>query len=549
VKPDSTDPIAVILLGTAELAARETTPVDTQVITARARRRRRRQRLAAGTGLVVAGAAAVLTAFMVLPAPAPVAPHRARLVPDRWPDILRRHARHDSDRHPSCAALRVCPSELFGPIGIRQRPTALTAYQESFMKTSTTTTAVTPPPVVPDAEESVPPVVPDHLSTQRVPGIPAGNRRLDRAWHTAGPALVIYAGSALLHLILLAIMTPADGPGLHAKLLSWDGLLYTDIAQNGYPDSFSHTPSGQLTGNNLAFFPAYPALIRTVHALTGLDYGTAAITAAHLALISALIAVHQLLSRLYDRRTAGIATILLACAQPMALAFLMAYSESLFLALAAATLVAAHRKAWLTAGFLALLTGLTRPAAVAVVAALATAVALHLIRERRLTWRPITAITLACTATPAYLWWVGQRLHQPDAWFTIQQAGWGTHWDNGRAFIDFLGYALTRADGWVPTSTAVLLLALIAATVIAWQRTTWPPLLVYGTAILILTLGQSNYYHSKLRLVAPVVIFLVPLARILVRARPRTAAIVLSAASLFGCWYGAYMLTTWHYAI
>ncbi|MEU9456980.1 hypothetical protein [Streptomyces sp. NPDC048277] len=379
--------------------------------------------------------------------------------------------------------------------------------------------------------------------------MPVGNTWPRRAWSAAWPALAIYTASAVLHLALLAIMTPADGPGLHAKLLSWDGLLYTDIARSGYPDGFTHTATGELTGNNLAFFPAYPALIRTVHALTGLDYGTAAITAAHLALIAALIAVHHLLSRLYDRRTATIATVLLACAQPMALAFFMAYSESLFLALAAATLVAAHRKAWLTAGFLALLTGLTRPAAVAVAAALATEVALHLIRERRLTWRPLTAIALAATATPAYLWWVGQRLHQPDAWFTIQQAGWGTHWDNGRAFLNLLSYTLTRADGWVPVSTAVLLLALIAATILAWLHTAWPPLLVYGTALLVLSLGQSNYYHSKLRLVIPAVIFLVPLARSLGRARVRTVVIVLSTASLFGCWYGAYMLTTWHYAI
>jgi hypothetical protein len=344
-------------------------------------------------------------------------------------------------------------------------------------------------------------------------------------------------------------MTPVGGPGLHAKLLSWDGSLYTGIAQHGYPGSSSYAPGGHLTGNNLAFFPAYPALIRIVHTLTGLNYDTAAITAAHIGLIAALVAVHQLLSRLYDRCTATIAAILLSCAQPMGLAFLMAYSESLFLALATATLVAAHRKAWLTAGFLALLAGLTRPAAVAVVVALATAVALHLICERRLTWRPITAVALAAAGTPAYLWWVGQRLHQPDAWFIIQQAGWGTHWDNGHAFIDFLGYALTRADGWVPTSTAVLLLALIATTVIAWQPTTWPPLLVYGTAILVLTLGQSNYYHSKLRLVLPAVTFLVPLARALSRARPRTVATVLGVASLFGCWYSAYMLTTWPYAI
>lgn len=415
------------------------------------------------------------------------------------------------------------------------------------MKTSTTT-AISAQRISPETQHTAP-AAPTAHPPKGAPRTPARNTWPHRAWHAAGPGLVIYGASAVLHLVLLAVMSPPGAPGVHDKLLSWDGDLYRAIAQDGYPDSFTHDADGKLAGNNLAFFPAYPALIRAVHTLTGLGYGTAALVAAHLAMIAALVAVHVLVSRLYDRRTATLATILLACAQPMAISFLMAYSESLFLALAAATLVAAHRKAWLTAGMFGLLTGLARPAAAAVAVALAVAVVMHLIRERRLTWRPVTAIVLACAGTPAYLWWVGRRLDRPDAWFTIQRAGWDTRWDNGSSFWHFLGYAFTEADGWVPVSTAVLLLALIAATALAWQRGTWPPLLVYGTAILVLTLGQSNYYHSKLRLVVPALIFLIPLARALSHARPRTTAIVLTAASLFGSWYGAYMLTAWHYAI
>ncbi|MFD0381862.1 hypothetical protein ACFQ2B_03945 [Streptomyces stramineus] len=101
----------------------------------------------------------------------------------------------------------------------------------------------------------------------------------------------------------------------------------------------------------------------------------------------------------------------------------------------------------------------------------------------------------------------------------------------------------------MPVSTAVLLLALICATVIAWRRDAWPPLLVYGTGIVVLTLAQSNYSHSKLRLLIPAVVFLVPAARALAGARTRTAVITLAAATLFGCWYGAHMLTVWRYAI
>ncbi|MFJ5550866.1 hypothetical protein [Streptomyces sp. NPDC093225] len=384
-----------------------------------------------------------------------------------------------------------------------------------------------------------PPPLPE--PTPRTPG--------GRIRAVLAPPLAVYAVAAGLHLLLLALMDPGDGPGLHARLLSWDAGLYVEIARDGYPDSFTYTSEGELTGNNLAFFPAYPALVAALHTVTGLDHTTTAVLAAHLSLLAALTAVHRLLTRLYDRCTATVAAVLLACAQPMSLVFFMGYSESLFLAFAAATLLAAHRKAWLTSGVLAMLAGLTRPAAAAVAAALAVAVVLHAVRARRIGRRPLAALVLAASGTPAYLWWVGHRLGRPDAWSTVQEAGWGTHWDNGRSFVAFLRDTLHRSGDWVPVSTAVLLLLLLAATAAAWQRTTWPPLLVYGTGILVLTLGQSNYFHCKLRLVAPALLFLVPAARALARCRPRTTVLALVTAALFGCWYGAYMLTAWHYTI
>jgi hypothetical protein len=404
-------------------------------------------------------------------------------------------------------------------------------------------TVLPEPPIDAPASASTQPF--DHLS-------PSAYDRLGRAIRTAWPALVVYGVTAFLHLIVLAVMDQvADGPGVRSRLLSWDAMAFVGIAEHGYADDFTFTPQGELTGNNLAYLPLFPALIRVVHTVTGLDYLAAAVVSAHLSLITALIVVHQLLTRLYGRRTATIATVLLVGAQPMGLVYFMGYSESLFLALAAATLLALHRGAWLTAGAFALLTGLTRPTAVAVVAAVAVAVVMHLIRTRRFTWRPVAAAMLGASGTPLYLWWVGERLGRLNAWFQIQEAGWGTHWDYGRAFVEFLGEALAKGDGWVPVSTAVLVLVVLATSVTAVtdRPGIWPPLLVYGLAVLVIALGQSNYYHCKLRMLIPALIFLVPLARALAEARTRTTVAVLTGACLFGCWYGAYILTTWAYAI
>ena len=363
------------------------------------------------------------------------------------------------------------------------------------------------------------------------------------------PAFAVYAVTAAAHLLMLSAMIPAGGPSLRNRLTTWDGGFYLDIAAHGYPHGFSYDPSGKLTGNTLAFFPLYPMLVRAVHGITRLDVPMAGIVTANLALIAALIVVLLLFCRLYGRRTSIVAVVLLAGAQPMSLVFLMSYSESLFLALAAGMLLAAHRRAWLTAGLLALLVSLTRPAAVAAVAALGVAVLLHLVRERRISWRPLAALALGCAGTPLYLLWVALRVGHADAWFQIQGAGWGTQWDNGRAIWDFLVQTLATGDGWVPVSTAVLLIALVCATLVTWQRGSWPPLVVYGTSIVILTLCQSNYYHSKLRLLLPALVFLVPLARAIARTRTRTAVLTLAVATVFGCWYGAYMITVWSYAI
>lgn len=406
-------------------------------------------------------------------------------------------------------------------------------------------------PPTPLPMKPLPPEAPAAVATpHRDPweASPAERPRWKRALFAARLPFAVYVFSLMLHLALLAALNPVGDQSVHDRLTAWDGEWFLDIARNGYPQDYTITADG-LQGGTLAFFPAYPLLIRAVHALTGLDYETAGLVAAHLALLAALICLHRLLLRLYGRRTAHIAVFLVACAQPMALVFLMTYSESLFLALAAGTLLAIHRKSWLTAGLLVLCAGLTRSIAVALIAALGVAVALHLRKERRVEWRPLAAMVLSYLGVPGYVLWVAARTGELDAWFEIQRAGWGTRWDNGSAFFEFLEYAFVRADGWVAVSTALLIIAMVLATAAAWRDRTWLPLAVYGTVVLVMTLGQSNYYHSKLRLLIPALIFVIPAARALARVRTSTAIVTLAVAGLFGSWYGAYMLDVWHYAI
>jgi hypothetical protein len=150
---------------------------------------------------------------------------------------------------------------------------------------------------------------------------------------------------------------------------------------------------------------------------------------------------------------------------------------------------------------------------------------------------------------PAYLLWVAGRTGALDGWFQVQTAGWGTTFDGGRQSLLFVRDALHAGDGWIEVSVAWLLIAAVLAAGLALARRVWAPLAVYGVLVLVLVIGQSGFYHSKVRLLVPAILILVPAAVALARARMSTAVLALTVYAAFGLWFGAYMLTVWHYAI
>ncbi len=338
-------------------------------------------------------------------------------------------------------------------------------------------------------------------------------------------------------------------------MLSWDSGWYIRVASEGYPHAFSYDTSGQLTANGLAFFPLYPGLIRLVH-LVGLSYDAAALVVSWVAAAVAAVLLYVLAVRLFGKDTIGYALVALFCAQPMSVVLSMGYSESLFVALVAGMFVAALDHRWLTAGVLGALAGLTRPTGAA--AALALAVAAGLLLHQRYRQRSysraeavraIAGAVLALAAVPAYLAWVGLRVGDLTAWFKIQTAGWGSTFDFGAATWTFVISTLRRGDGWVAFSVVFILVAATVALVVALRRRIWPPLATYGVIAFVLAIGQAGYYHSKPRLLVPVLLILFPAALAAGRARPRTATLWLGAYALFGLWYGAYMIAVWPYAI
>jgi hypothetical protein len=376
-------------------------------------------------------------------------------------------------------------------------------------------------------------------------------RLWDRAgrWRGAGIAVGILALTRVVQILLLVWLGVAsdDGVRLPEWLLEWDGGWFVRVAVNGYPSGYTYGADGALEANELAFFPLYPTLIRA-GMLLGADAGGAAIAVGWLSSIGAAVALHLLGSTLHDRR-AGWTLVALVCSAPVSVVLSMAYSEGLFLALVAGMLTAAHRRVWWVAGPLGLAAALTRPTGAAAAVALAVAAVLAVRDRRDGTWQPLIAAAVAMAGVPAYLGWVALRVGDPDAWFRIQAAGWGTSFDAGASTLDFLATTLSTGDGWVPVSVALILLAALAAAGVALAGRPWLPLAVYGLLAMVLVYGQAGFYHSKPRLLLPVLLTLLPAAVAAARARPRVAALSIVAWGLFGLWYGAYLVVVWPYTL
>ena len=367
-------------------------------------------------------------------------------------------------------------------------------------------------------------------------------------WAGAGIAVGILAVTRIVQLYLLVGLDRAtDEPaGLRSNLLIWDGGWFQRVAA-GYPQGYTYGADGTLQGNELAFFPVYPMLIRGLSAI-GFDPGIAAITVSWLASIGAAVALHLLGTTLYNRR-AGWALVAICCSAPMSVVLSMAYSESLFLALVAGMLVAAHRQVWWAAGLLGLLAALTRPTGAAAALALAVAAIIAVRNDPSRKWQPLLAAGVALAGVPLFLGWVAWRVGEPDAWFKIQTAGWGTSFDFGASTLDFLGSTLTTADGWVPMSVALILLVAAVAAGVALAGRPWLPLAVYGIVAMVLVYGQAGFYHSKPRLLLPVLLTLLPAVAAAARARPRVAVLSIIGWAAFGLWYGAYLVAVWPYTI
>ncbi|WP_371934777.1 hypothetical protein [Streptomyces sp. KL118A] len=379
---------------------------------------------------------------------------------------------------------------------------------------------------------------------------PRGLRaRAARALRHAWPALAAYTAVRALGLLVFTVWAHRDHRGVrHLLMESWDCDWYLKIAQNGY----AHELGSRIDGNNLAFFPLYPLLIRAGDALAPwLPRGAAGLSVSVAASLLAAWGIFAVGDRLYGRR-AGVVLAVLWGSLPVALVQWMGYTESLFTALCAWSLYAVLSGRWLWAGSLAALAGLTRPTGVAVAAAVSLTALLTLRGARPATphrpspTRPLLGALVAPLGWLAYVGWVGLRLGRWDGYFAVQRL-WRNEWDGGvatwRRMRDL--FVTERPALFMAMVTVVLLAAVVLFVLSAGDRQPLP-LLVFSGLLLVIVLGSSGVYFPRARFLLPAFPLLLPVAVALARARAHVLVTVLTAVALMSAVCGGHMLLGWH---
>jgi hypothetical protein len=381
------------------------------------------------------------------------------------------------------------------------------------------------------------------LATRPVPP-PTGTVR------RAAPALAGYAAVRALGLVALAMWSAARGTSPHTLLSArWDSLWYTRVAALGYGYEV-RLPNGDVH-SDLAFFPLLPWLERLGAALTPLSYADAGLAVSTLASLAAAWGIFAVADHVHGRR-AGVCAVLVWAALPVGVVQSMAYSESLFTALAAWTLYAVLTDRWVSAGVLASLAGLTRPVGAAVVVAVWVAAIRSYVRDRgasAVDGRPdgqvrrALGMLLSPLGAAGYVLWVGHRTGRGPLGYLDVQAGWRNGFDGGYAFARFAAAKFTSLAS-VPAGVGLVAgVALIVWLYVVCVRQGQPlPLLVYTGVVTALALGAASYFGSKPRLLMPAFPLLLPLARALARGRTRTSAPVLAGVAVASAVYGALWL-------
>jgi hypothetical protein len=382
----------------------------------------------------------------------------------------------------------------------------------------------------------------------RLPRILPAGALVDASFHPAAPArhgamslrgiLALAIGGVALRFAVYAWMAQAHG-GTAAALCQWDCHWYAGLIQNGYDRQPGANPPAY-DGANWAFFPVYVLASRLVMLLTPLSAVASGILVSLLCTAGFLVVSARYLQ--VTRPGISIAGwIGFALAFPYSLYNSTAYTESMFLLLTAATLLAmVRRRPYATAVAASLLTA-TRATGVILLPplgierALAAWRAWQQRRDGRLLDRladavlPVVIAPLCLFGFMAFLY----RLNGDALAFMHIQVSWNRHFDDPLVVLaaGFHRWDWHRLPFISETLSACFaVLGVLAAGFLTLRRRYLEAYVMLASVLIPLSSGLE----SMPRFMAGTAVFLFALYDVLALARSRlvTGAVLLLLAAL-----------------
>lgn len=351
--------------------------------------------------------------------------------------------------------------------------------------------------------------------------------------YLASRLALLLIGLLSLHTVATPAVLSSHGDNLDSLFCRMDCGWYLDIVQNGY--SMAEPQSGQ---TNLAFYPAYPMLVRGLSWLTGLPALSAGLLLSNLCFVAALFYLYRYARILGSSDTAGLLAVALVCFLPQGQVFSAMYTESLFLLLLIAAMYHLRRGHWLLAGLLAAALSATRATGIFFLVFAVAALVQQFGWAVLWRWWARPQIYLPVLLAPlglfAFLWFNFSFSGDAFAMTSTVAHGWGWNsdwpWANLRAHL--LNDAQTRWWALSSLLVGVLLVLLLP------RRRWWPEFGLCLAMLLLLWSGQvANSLWRYAMVLFPVWIGLAQW----LEARPLRQAAVFGSLGLFAGW----MMVAW----
>jgi hypothetical protein len=327
----------------------------------------------------------------------------------------------------------------------------------------------------------------------------------------------------------------------------WDGRWYNIVALSGYPATLPVTADGHVGENAWAFMPVYPAVVRTVMVVSGVEWAVAAVLVSLLAGFGAALVTYLLFRERLDPSTSLFGVVVFAIA-PVSAVFQVAYAESLHLLLLATGLLLLLRRRYLLLVPVVAVMGFTRPSALAFALLLVLHTVVRFARRNRESFPPAerAAAVVATSASigtglawPAIAWAVTGSMTA----YTDTELAWRSAYIGYQHLIPFtpwfqgLEWWVGSRWGWLVVVALVVAFSLILvsrpARALGIDLRLW--LASYALYLLAVFFPQS----STFRLLVP----LFPLAGAIAVPRSRLYRVSVVVGSLALQW--GWLLIAW----